>query len=94
MAKCLAYTQCALYLLAYEEYYPSSSQAKILYGIPNTHKNNVPLSQSFPPQTIISIRLPKFFVPLLRPVSSDMYTLTDSFPLVKGLLNLNFESRQ
>ena len=83
----------AIFQTAYEKFYLFGSQIGILYGLRKTHKNNVPMRPILSSINTHSYKVVKFLVPLLRPISSGIYTLTDSFSFVKELLNLNFDCR-
>ena len=73
----------------YKQLYPQGSQPGIIYGLSKIHK---PLVNGFPKlRTILSAintdtyKWAKFFVPLLKPFTSNNYTVKDSFDFAKDI---------
>ena len=73
----------------YKHLYPQGPQPGIMYGLSKIHK---PLVNSFPRlRPILSAintgtyERAKFFVPLLKPITSNNYTVKDSFDFAKDI---------
>ena len=73
----------------YKHLYPQGSQPDIMYGLSKIHK---PLVNSFPKlRPILSAintgtyKWAKLFVPLLKPFTSNNYTVKDSFDFAKDI---------
>ena len=73
----------------YKHLYPQGSQPGIMYGLSKIHK---PLVNGFPKlRPILSAintgtyKWAKFFVPLLKPLTSKNYTVKDSFDFAKDI---------
>ena len=73
----------------YKHQYPQGSQPGIMYGLSKIH---TPLVNSFPKlRPILSAinngtyKWAKFFVPLLKPFTSNNYTVKDSFDFAKDI---------
>ena len=77
----------------YMTLHPVGSRPGILYGRAKMHK---PIKDGVPPfRPILSdigtptYKLAKFFVPLLAPLTSNEYTIKDSFPFAEELLSFD-----
>ena len=68
------------------------SRPGILYGLPKVHKPNFPLRPIISSIGTHCYKVAKFFVPLLRPFSTNPLTITDTFSFVQELLNLPFNT--
>ena len=63
----------------YEKLFPTGSRTGILYGLPKIHKNDVHLRPILSSINTHSHKFAKFLVPILRPISSGIYMVSDSF---------------
>ena len=77
----------------YKDLYPQGSQPGVMYGLSKIHK---PLVNNFPKlRPILSAtktstyKWAKFFVPLLRPFTSNTFTIKDSFEFAKNITEQN-----
>ena len=57
----------------------------MLYGLPKVHKDNCPARPILSAIGTYNYNLAKFFVPLLKPLTTNLYTVTDSFSFVKEI---------
>ena len=74
----------------YKSLYASGSQPGLLYGLPKTHKQDVPLRPILSAINTFNYKLAKFLVPLLCSITSNQYTVKDSFSFAKEIANLSF----
>ena len=72
----------------YKELYVTGSQPGILYGLPKIHKPNVPLRPILSSIGTAGYALSKFFVPLLKPLTFNQYSVKDSFSFVEEITNI------
>ena len=77
----------------YNELYPTGSRIGILYGLPKIHKPSMPLRPILSSVNHYSYKLAKFFIPLLTPLTTNPFIITDSFSFVQELLNSDIDSR-
>ena len=63
-----------------------------MYGLPKVHKPNFPLRPIISAIGTHSYKLAKFLVPLLRPFSTNTFTINDTFTFVKELRELNINT--
>ena len=56
-----------------------------MYGLPKVHKPNFPLRPIIPVISTHFYKLAKFLVPLLRPFSTNTFTINDTFSFAKEL---------
>ena len=75
----------------YKYLYASGSQIGYLYGLPKIHKPNIPLRPILSAIDTFNYRLSKFLVPLLSPITTNKYTVRDSFTFAKEITNLDFK---
>ena len=68
--------------------YVTGSQPGILYGLPKIHKPNVPLRPILSSIGTAGYALSKFFVPLLKPLTFNQYTVKDSFSFVEEITSI------
>ena len=66
-----------------KELNPIGSRPGIMYGLPKVHKPNFPLRPIISAIGTYSYKLAKFLVPLLRPFSTNTFTINDTFSFVK-----------
>ena len=71
---------------------PIGSRPGILYGLPKVHKPNFPLRPIISAIGTHAYKLDKFLVPLLRPFSTNSYTISDTFMFVKELRELQINT--
>jgi hypothetical protein len=63
-----------------------------MYGLPKIHKPNFPLKPIISAIGTHSYKLAKFLVPLLRPFSTNTFTINDTFTFVKELRELKINT--
>src|SRR5215469_12718355 len=68
----------------------SGTSPGIMYGVPKTHKQSLPLRPVLSAINTPSYKLAKTFIPILNPLTTNQYTLNDSFSLAEQLHNLHF----
>ena len=68
----------------------SGTTPGIMYGVPKTHKPSIPLRPVLSAINTPSYKLAKTFIPILNPLTTNEYTLTDSFSLAEQLQNIHF----
>ena len=68
------------------------SRPGIMYGLPKVHKPNFPLRPIISAIGTHSYKLAKFLVPLLRPFSTNTFTINDTFSFVKELRELKINT--
>ena len=64
----------------------------MLYGLPKVHKDNCPARPILSAIGTYNYNLAKFFVPLLKPLTINLYTVTDSFSFVKEIFSFRNHS--
>ena len=74
----------------YNSLYTSGTHPGLLYGLPKIHKPDIPLRPILSSINTPTYKLSKFLVPLLEPITSNQYTLKDSFDFVNFISNLSF----
>ena len=63
-----------------------------LYGLPKTHKANVPLRPVLSAYTTASFNLAKYIVKLLNPIAYNEYSVKNSYDFINDLSNFNFRN--
>ena len=63
-----------------------------MYGLPKVHKPNFPLRPIISAIGTHSYKLAKFLIPLLRPFSTNTFTINDTFSFVKELRELKINT--
>ena len=71
--------------------FTSGSSPRIMYGVPKTHKPDLPLRPVLSAINTPSYKLAKAFIPILNPITINNYTIPDSFSLVNLQHNTNFQ---
>jgi hypothetical protein len=66
-----------------KELNPIGSRSGIMYGLPKLHKPNFQLRPIISAVGTHSYKLAKFLVPLLRPFSTNTFTINDTITFVK-----------
>ena len=77
----------------YEKLRPTGSRPAGLYGLPKTHKKDVPLRPIVSCIGSYTYNLAKFLVTILQPLCSNTYTVKDSFSFasdINGMSNVPF----
>ena len=69
----------------YRELFSSGSTPGVLYGLPKVHKDNCPARPILSAIGTYNYNLAKFFVPLLKPLTTNQYSVTDSFSFAKEI---------
>ena len=71
----------------YDFLYLSSSRPGILYGLPKVHKENCPIRPILSAIGTAGYNLSKFLLQFLTPLTSNSYTVKDSFSFVDSIRN-------
>ena len=66
---------------------PSGSSPATLYGLPKVHKRSVPLRPIMAAYNTATYKLAKFLVPILSPLTTNDYTVKNSYDLTDSLSN-------
>ncbi len=74
----------------YNFLYASRSTPGILYGLPKIHKPGCPIRPILSVIITFNYNLAKFFVPLLSSLTTNQFTIKNSYSFVKELLDTNF----
>ena len=72
----------------YRDLFSSGSTPGVLYGLPKVHKDNCPTRPILSAIGTYNYKLAKFLVPLLQPLTTNQFTVTDSFSFVKEISSL------
>ena len=73
--------------------FSSGSASGILYGLPKTHKTGVPVRPVLSTIGTFNYSLAKFLVPIIEPLTTNQYTLKNSFAYVEDVRKLNFHNK-
>ena len=68
----------------------SGSSPGIMYGVPKIHKPNIPLRPVLSSINTPSYKLAKTFIPFLSHLTTNQYTLKDSFQLAELIQHISF----
>ena len=74
----------------YNFLFASGSKPGVLYGLPKTHKTGLPVRPILSALGTFNYNLAKFFVPLLKPLTTNEYTLINSYNLDEKIKQLSF----
>ncbi len=74
----------------YNYLYASGSIPGTLYGLPKVHKEGCPIRPILSAIGTFNYNLAKYFVPLLRPLTTNNYTVKNSATFVNEIKNLKF----
>ena len=66
----------------------SSSSPGVMYGLPKIHKDNVPFRPILSSIGTAGYKISKFILPFLSPLTSNQYTVQDSFSFVQDIVNI------
>ena len=72
----------------YNKLTPTGSKPGILYGLPKTHKPNIPMRPILSTIGTFNYQLAKFLVSILTPISFSKYCVENSFHFVEELAKL------
>ena len=75
----------------YEDLYCSGSSFGILYGLPKVHKNNAPLRPILAAYNLPNYRIAKFLVPILERLTTNLYSLRNSYQFVPEVITQSAE---
>ena len=69
------------------------SSPGILYGLPKTHKKDVPVRPVLSTIGSFNYNLAKFLVPIIEPLTTNQYTLKNSFEFVNDIKKKNLTNK-
>ena len=72
----------------FNELFVSGSSPGIMYGLPKTHKRNVPLRPIFAAYNTPSYSISKYLVKILSPFTTNSYTVSNSYAFVDELIKI------
>ena len=75
----------------YKYLFCSGAQPALMYGLPKIHKPEVPVRPILSAINTAPYKLAKYLVSILSPLTTNQYSIKDSFSFVKEVVNLNFE---
>ena len=70
----------------YQSLYSTGGSYGILYGLPKIHKEGCPLRPILTSYDTPNYKIAKFLVPLLEPLTSNQYTLPNSYKSKEAVL--------
>ena len=73
--------------------FSSGSAPGVLYGLPKTHKTGVPVRPVLSMIGTFNYSLAIFFVPIIEPLTTNDYTLRNSFDFVNDVKKLNIHNK-
>ena len=76
----------------YHDLFPTGSTPGILFGLPKVHKANCLVRPIFSAIGTYNYKLAKFLVPILQPLTSNQFTVKDSFSFVNEICSLSNHS--
>ena len=68
--------------------YATGSKPGVLYGLPKIHKLNIPIRPILSAIGTVNYKIAKFFIPILRTLTTNNYTIQDTFTFVQTLLSI------
>ena len=71
----------------FSQLHVSGAQPGIMYGLPKVHKHGCPLHLILSALLTFNYRLAKFFVPILTPITTNVFTVKDSFSFATEISN-------
>ena len=71
----------------------SGSSPGIMYGLPKIHKNNIPLRPILSANNTSMYNIAKFLVPILSHLTTNEYTVKNSFEFSENIINVNNSSK-
>ena len=72
----------------YATLYASGSIPGILYGLPKIHKPDLPMRPILSAIGTLNYNVSKYFIPILKPLTTNQYTIKDTFSFVKTLIDI------
>jgi len=75
----------------YRNLYAKGSTPGIMYGLPKVHKDGIPLRPILSAIGTCSYQLAKFLVPILTPLTTNIFTVKDSFTFAKEITTISFD---
>ncbi|XP_063585791.1 uncharacterized protein LOC134763164 [Penaeus indicus] len=76
----------------YNQLRASGSLPGILYGLPKVHKPDIPVRPILSAIKTFNYNLAKFLVPILKPITTNEYTVQNSFDFAKQMSTISFEN--
>lgn len=73
----------------YSHLFVSGSQPGVLYGLPKVHKDGCPVRPILSAIGTPNYKLAKFIIPIVSPLTTNNYTVKDSFSFAKEICELN-----
>ena len=73
--------------------FSSGTSPGILYGLPKTHKVGTPLRPILSTIGTFNYNLAKFFVPIIEPLTTNDYTLKNSYDFIKEVKNIDVSNK-
>ena len=74
----------------YDKIRPTGSSPALLYGLPKIHKQDIPLRPIMSSLNTCNRKLSKFMIPMLSHLSSNEYTIPNSFDFVNEITNFSY----
>ena len=68
--------------------YATGSVPGILYGLPKIHKPNLPIRPILSAIGTLNYKISKFFIPILKSLTLNDFTILDTFSFVQTILNV------
>lgn len=75
----------------YRELHVTGPSLGVLYGLPKIHKEGCPIRPILSACNTPQYSLAKYLVPILSPLTKNIYTTPDSFSFAKELCNLDYK---
>nr|XP_027227563.1 uncharacterized protein LOC113819538 [Penaeus vannamei] len=75
----------------YRNLYAKESTPGIMCGLPKVHKDGIPLRPILSAIGTCSYQLAKFLVPILTPLTTNIFTVKDSFTFAKEITTISFD---
>ena len=74
----------------YNELYVSGSSPSVMYGLPKVHKEGIPLRPILAAFKSPSSKLAKFLTKIIQPLTSNQYTVTNSYEFKEIISDMSF----
>lgn len=71
----------------FNQLYVSGAQPGVMYGLPKVHKPGCPLRPILSALSTFNYKLAKFLVPILTSITTNAFTVKDSFSFAKEICN-------
>ncbi|XP_063602489.1 uncharacterized protein LOC134778569 [Penaeus indicus] len=79
-------------LETYNQLRASGSLPGILYGLPKVHKPDIPVRPILSAIKTFNYNLAEFLVPILKPITTNEYTVQNSFDFANQMSTISFEN--